>query len=1048
MAAYGALLSLTNTIHQILNHPRPPISLDKLQIEPLIKKAAFLQDFLENYTIDDADGLEGRMVDAAHAAEDIIESHIADHIDHIRDEDEDSLYRYIRRMMVESDASHEAEDIIQSHTADHIDARGEAIISSKDNESLYGELQKVIHDFDSITKDVAAVKEKAGKKIVPSDDDMLGSDDVMNDIMDMDKLTNSRYLEGDDTMAGVMNDIMDELTNKQSGRRIIAITGMGGIGKTTLAKRIYENQLIVEHFYIRGWATVSQEFDSKRILLQVLHCLNKTMASEDNEHKLGEMLYKSLFGQRYLIVMDDIWGTDAWNRVKSFFPGNNNGSKVLITTRPSKLALQLDDPDYFQMPFLKLDESWNLLCRCVFQEQGCPPELEEIGKEIARNCQGLPLSIVVIGGLLAKSEQTRENWQHVAENLSSIVNLEEGERCFGILKLSYNQLPVHLKPCFLYMGMFPEDCSISITMLMRLWVDEGFVKPVAGKSLETVARVVYLQDLILRNLIMVRGVGPGWWGHTVSITWCNIHDLLRDLCIKEAEKFKFFRTTGTTHNPEHDQSWSAQRRIGIHHAASEGEYIPRPLPESVQSASRARTLIWNVDAILPSVVPFRLLRVLNGENRSNMSSPRYPGRDSSQELFLPANLCHLVVIPLFPPRPLGTYFIIKIGNICQLWNLRTIQVTYGIIRPVLDIWQMPQLRHVEMPMIRLADPPPVEEFENGDRMVLENLETLQIIRNLILGEEVVKRIPNIKKLGIEYKEKEKEEEEELSPADYGLVNLCRLRKLETLKCLIDWRKSEVARDLMITFPDSLRELTLCGTRLGWEALGTKIGSLPYLEALNIFDDAFVGPEWETAEGGFQSLKDLKILDCDSLEHWRVEATHFPRLEQLQLSRLPKLKEIPLEVGNIPTLTEINVDECADSVVLSAKSILEEQEQMLGEVELYITVFLGLRTEFNYSSFLNDETFGKMKKGVRIINVARGGVIDEDALVRALDNGTVAQAALDVFSEEPPAKDCKLVQHENVTVTPHLGACSTKEAQEGVAVEIAEAVEIRSGVCVS
>ncbi|KAL3825037.1 hypothetical protein ACJIZ3_021066 [Penstemon smallii] len=87
---------------------------------------------------------------------------------------------------------------------------------------------------------------------------------------------------------------------------------------------------------------------------------------------------------------------------------------------------------------------------------------------------------------------------------------------------------------------------------------------------------------------------------------------------------------------------------------------------------------------------------------------------------------------------------------------------------------------------------------------------------------------------------------------------------------------------------------------------------------------------------------------------------------------------------------------------------------------------------------NDQTFSKMKKGVRIINVARGGVIDEDALVRALDNGTVAQAALDVFTKEPPSADSKLVQHENVTVTPHLGA-STVEAQEGVAVEIAEAV---------
>ncbi|CAL9115560.1 unnamed protein product [Musa textilis] len=91
-----------------------------------------------------------------------------------------------------------------------------------------------------------------------------------------------------------------------------------------------------------------------------------------------------------------------------------------------------------------------------------------------------------------------------------------------------------------------------------------------------------------------------------------------------------------------------------------------------------------------------------------------------------------------------------------------------------------------------------------------------------------------------------------------------------------------------------------------------------------------------------------------------------------------------------------------------------------------------------AKLFNDETFAKVKKGVRIINVARGGVIDEDALVRALDNGTVAQAALDVFTVEPPPKDSKLVMHENVTATPHLGA-STVEAQEGVAVEIAEAV---------
>ncbi|KAH6757401.1 hypothetical protein C2S51_038840 [Perilla frutescens var. frutescens] len=103
-------------------------------------------------------------------------------------------------------------------------------------------------------------------------------------------------------------------------------------------------------------------------------------------------------------------------------------------------------------------------------------------------------------------------------------------------------------------------------------------------------------------------------------------------------------------------------------------------------------------------------------------------------------------------------------------------------------------------------------------------------------------------------------------------------------------------------------------------------------------------------------------------------------------------------------------------------------------------FLSLHMPLNSSTLrsFNDQTFAKMKKGVRLINVARGGVIDEDALLTALNSGIVAQAALDVFAEEPPSKDSKLAQHENVTATPHLGA-STKEAQEEVAIEIAEAV---------
>ncbi|GER53589.1 disease resistance protein [Striga asiatica] len=853
MAAYAALLSLTKTIDQIQNHPRPPISLDKPQIEPLIEKA-----------------------------EDIIESHIADHIEALAKanitSNNGSLYRYLQKQIrkmtlcINNNKSLNKDDSHQNLQKVMQDSN-----SITKDDLLYRNLQKVRHDLDSITKDVAAVKDKVGKKITPSteDDAMLGSDDVMNDIMD--KLNGPSNSAGDDSF---MNDVMDKLINQQSSRWIIAIAGMGGIGKTTLAKRIYEHPLVVEQFDIRRWATVSQEFDSKRILVEVLDCL--TMGNEDSEceyEELGQKLYQSLYGRRYLIVMDDIWSMEAWDGVKRFFPNNNDGSKVLITTRLSNVALQLDGPDYIQMRFLNQDESWNLLRRCVFHEQECPPELEEIGKEIARNCRGLPLSIVVIGGFLAKSEQKHENWKHILDNLSPIVNLEKDEHSFRILKLSYNQLPVHLKPCFLYMGMFPEDHRIHVPTLLKLWVAEGFVKQVGGKSLGTIAREVYLHGLVIRNLIMVRE-----WGPTRRIKRCGIHDLLRDLCIKEAEKYKLFRTMETTtHNntDHHDQiSWRAQRRIGIHQA---GKYIR--LPNFVQSASRARTLMWKGNGRLPSVDPFRLLRILNAFT----CGPRYYGK----ELFLPVNLCHLVAP--------GIQFRVEVFY--RLWNLQTLIVGKSVNLSVLDIWRMPQLRHVKVYCLQLTDPPPppppppqlrhvklyclqltnpppppplMGKFENGDGMVLEKLETLKEVLNLRLSEEVVERIPNIKKLGL-------------------------------------W--------------------------LGWEEMGTKIGSLPYLEALNLYYYSFVGPEWETAEGGFHSLKYLTIVGCSDLEQWRAEAAHFPRLEQLDLEKLDKLKEIPLEIGDIPTLREIIVVGCADSLVLSANKILEEQDKCLGEVGLKIHVLL-------------------------------------------------------------------------------------------------------------
>ncbi|KAG8378818.1 hypothetical protein BUALT_Bualt07G0024400 [Buddleja alternifolia] len=191
--------------------------------------------------------------------------------------------------------------------------------------------------------------------------------------------------------------IMDQLTGHQPNPHIIPIVGIGGTGKTTLARNAFENKCVVEHF-------------------DVLLCRLREWKSSNGYHG---------------------------------------------TTRLLDMADALGSRSPYLMNFLDEDKSWNLFCEKAFPQQNYSPELEEPGKIIAKSCRGLPLEIVVVGGCFAKSSKTREYWQFVAENL--YVNSDNDERCLKILALSYHHLPIHLKPYFLYMRVFPEDCEVQVS---------------------------------------------------------------------------------------------------------------------------------------------------------------------------------------------------------------------------------------------------------------------------------------------------------------------------------------------------------------------------------------------------------------------------------------------------------------------------------------------------------------------------------------------------------------------------------------------------------
>ncbi|CAA2958519.1 late blight resistance homolog R1A-3 isoform X1 [Olea europaea subsp. europaea] len=206
------------------------------------------------------------------------------------------------------------------------------------------------------------------------------------------------------------------------------------------------------------------------------------MAMDDES--LAVDLYKSLKGRRYLIVMDDIWDINAWNDLKRYFPNHNVGSRILFTSRNKEVSLKASPRCVTNvLPFLLEVECWELLQRKVFLKELCPQQLVDIGKQIARNCHGLPLAVTVIAAVLANIEKKKHLWLEVAKNLSSHIS-RDPNNCNYLLELSYNHLPIHLKPCFLYLGAFEEDREMPVRKLISLWVVEGFIKTEEQKSLE------------------------------------------------------------------------------------------------------------------------------------------------------------------------------------------------------------------------------------------------------------------------------------------------------------------------------------------------------------------------------------------------------------------------------------------------------------------------------------------------------------------------------------------------------------------------------------
>ncbi|KAJ0965126.1 hypothetical protein J5N97_026264 [Dioscorea zingiberensis] len=710
----------------------------------------------------------------------------------------------------------------------------------------------------------------------------------------------SPYLSDDTTVVGFHEDIevlLNQLTDAENLRRsVVSIVGMGGLGKTTIAKEIYNNGMIKNHFDVCVWTTISQDYrvtDLLKIIITRVTGVTKDELEELDEVRLKEKLHRSLNKRRYLIVMDDVWDINFWPRMKTAFPDVLNGSRVLITTRFIGVARSADSVAVpYELSFMPEDKSWELFLLKAFPARlingniSCPDELEEIGRQLVKKCGGLPLALVVLGGLISRKDPDPAVWLEVAESMDWEL---EGQDCLKILALSYCDLPHHfLKSCFLYLAAFPEDSEILASKLIKLWIAEGFIPQREKQTMEDIARG-YLEELVQRCMIQVvkRGV------YNKSVKKIRIHDVLREFCIAEAREDGLINVCGV--NSTISIIHSTSRRLALQNYSSSWECF---------SALKVRTLlIFNSgihDMVLNSL---KLLRVIDLEGVSNlpegietMRHLRYIGLRNCESLRkLPPCVGKLHNLQALDIRNTGVRELPK--DIFKIQSLRVINMTWGCALPskIFILRNLQILKDADasggwierasgnMINLRVLG---ISGITNSQHSAfccwLENLDrlvSLKICRSESLPSNVIT----------------------------NLSNNHRFRKLE-IRGMLGFEHRRLPGHHLL--PQNLSKLTLQASMLLEDPMPV-LEKLQNLIVLRLMKQAYVGTEIVCSTGGFPRLQLLELSCLAQLKCWKIEGCAMLNLTYLYISVCPKLHMLPEGLQSARYLKELKLSGMSD-----------------------------------------------------------------------------------------------------------------------------------------
>ncbi|XP_073308004.1 disease resistance protein RPM1-like [Primulina huaijiensis] len=665
--------------------------------------------------------------------------------------------------------------------------------------------------------------------------------------------------------------------------RVVSVVGMGGSGKTTLVKKVFDDDVVKKHFHNHAWITVSESFKMEELLKDMIQQLYGqvklpvplelgTMTSG----RLKAMVKDFLRQRKFLLVFDDVWSAEAWEGIKHVLPDEEQGSRVIITTRFRDTVE--NDAYVYELDPLSEEDSWTLFCQKVFRGDSCPAHLVDICKNILRRCGGLPLAIVAISGVLSTKKVTNiDQWRTFMNGIGS--ELEGNDRLRSlkaILLLSFNHLPYYLKPCFMYLSKYPEDHLIEHNTLIRLWIAEGFVKQKEGRTLEEVAEG-YLNELINRSLIR-----PMVTNDDGSVKSSCIHDLYRELIVQKSSDQNLM-----TLSSSENILWPKRvRRLSIHgtfHDNGVERYGSRLC--SLQSFGAADSV--SVSGILQLIGSCKLLKVLDLRG-------------------IPLEKCPEIIFELFHLK----YLCLRNSRIKRLpglvKNLRKLEV---LDLKETKITKLPtgilKLQHLRQLLVyhHVRDSYMPYNYVNAFKALkgigrLKSLQKLGFIE-ASRGGRVLKEIASMTKL--------------------RKISLTELRAIDSI--------------VLCTMIEKLRKITSLGLRAReGDILDLQLVSSPppFLQRLYLNGRMQQFPHWiqslsslvkiymrwsQLREDPLQYLQDLpNLVHIEFLQAYtgqvlRFKTGKFQKLKLLGLDKLETLKSVIFEEGTSPLLEKLIIQRC-------------------------------------------------------------------------------------------------------------------------------------------